>query len=148
MAFNITDGELAVLFRITTDGTAPLSDAQATTIRYLRAAAEAMILITAPGAPDAVHDGALVRLAGFMYDNDGETRITDMMGVSGARQMLAPWRTHAIGVIGTPADTPITPPGGGVLPPLPGDGTFILQTIDGVLTWVKFPAPPQPGGPQ
>ena len=143
MAFTITDNELAVALRITTDPDTDPDAAIKTTLQFLIATAKAHILHYAPAAPDAVHDGSLVRLVGFLYDVDATDRVAlNPLMNSGAASMLQPWRDHRIGVIGAAdAILPPTPTPGGTVPEPPGDGYFILTSDDGALSWVAFPPP-------
>lgn len=144
MAFTITNAELAVAIRAATDETsvtAPVAKA----ISYIALSAKALIERYAPAAPEPINDQALIRLAGYLYDSDPtDPRAGAPMIVSGAAPLLAPWRNHYLGVIDeTGAEIPVIPPGdtGNVPEPPAGDGRYILQSIDGVLTWVSFPAP-------
>ena len=140
MAFTITDGELAVMLRVATDENAVAAPI-ALAIRFLAAAAKETITRHAPDAPDEVHDGALIRLAGFLYDQDPTDPVTrNPMDVSGAAALLAPWRTHNAGVITGDESEPVPIPTGSVPNP-PDDGHYILTSNDGVLKWVSFPAP-------
>ncbi|MCY4059057.1 MAG: hypothetical protein OXG44_13730, partial [Gammaproteobacteria bacterium] len=79
------------------------------------------LLRHAPAAPDAVHNAALVRLSGWLFDADPtDSRIADALYVSGAANLLSQWREHRAGAIGTVSatggDTPVPTPGAG-LPP-------------------------------
>lgn len=142
MAVTITAAELAVAIRAAESATtvpAPV----AKVLDFLAPAASAIVLGYAADAPDAVHNMAVIRLCGWLYDADPtDSRISRALEVSGAQGILAAWRSHSIGIIaptGTPAAGPVAPGAG--LPPVPGSGHFILSVNDGVLTWLEFPAP-------
>lgn len=137
MSFTITNQELAVLFRISTDPEGTIPAAQATALKFLAAGAKSAILTYAPDAPDEIHDLALSRLAGFLYDNDADTRITNPMQVSGAAALLSQYRVHNVGVIG---GEDLAPTGG--LPAVPSEGTFLLVARDGIRSWFDWPLPP------
>ena len=143
MAVTITNAEIAVAIRAaaTADSVpAPI----ATVLSFLAPAATAMILHYAPDAPDAMHNAALIRLAGWLYDADPtDSRISDALTVSGAANLLSQWRAHRAGIITATGETP---GGGGIptgagLPPLPETGHFILTVDNGALKWVAFPPP-------
>jgi len=142
MAFTITPGELAVVLRFTTDAEqvpAPVALA----LKFLSLASQEMILRYAPGAPDNVHDAALVRLAGFLYDNDPtDPQTPNPMSTSGTAAILSQWRVHQLGRIGGDVERDVQPVAPGTIPAPPADGTFIPVGADGVVTWRKFPLPP------
>lgn len=141
MAFTVTDGQLAVLLRVATDE-ATVAAPIALAIKFLSLAAKESITRYAPHAPDEIHDGALIRLAGFLYDQDPTDPITtNPMRTSGAEAMLAPWRVIGVGVLTGDDGEPLPVPGGGNVPDPPADGHYILTSNEGVLTWVEFPAP-------
>ncbi|MDE0658056.1 MAG: hypothetical protein OXI79_00240 [Gammaproteobacteria bacterium] len=100
MAFTIGNDALAVAIRAAADPE-DVPDAVADTLAYLVPAAKAIILKQAPDAPDAVHDAALIRLAGWLYDAEPAGRgAARPLQSSGAAPLLAPWRVHRAGVIG------------------------------------------------
>lgn len=114
---------------------------------FLVPAASAIILDYAPGAPDEVHDAALIRLTGWLYDADPtDSRVSRALEVSGGAGLLARWRVHRAGIIqsgasgDTPTPAPVPVPGGGIPAP-PGSGHYILTADNGELEWVQFPAP-------
>lgn len=139
MACTITDAELAVLFRAASD-TASVPPQIELAVKYVSLTAKALILEYAPDAPDAIHDGSLVRLAGWLYDADpADQGRRPPMEASEAAPMLASWRTHNVGVIESPEE--LKPAQGASVPAPPDDGHYILTSNQGVLTWVEFPAP-------
>ena len=82
----------------------------------LGAAAAAMVEREAPGAPQAVKDEAVIRLAGYWAQSDfggiemetsvGDARVqyfkppASAFRYSGAKGMLSPWRIRRAGAIG------------------------------------------------
>lgn len=143
MAFTLTDAQVAVIIRAATDINT-VSPVVSLTLKCLIDASKDMITRQAPSAPDSVMDAALVRLTGYLYDNDPSdpgTRGVDPLSQSGAGAILAQWRVHRAGIIDPTTATIGPEPSGGELPPLPPNGHFILTTDDGVLVWVEFPAP-------
>ena len=148
MAVTISPGDLAVAIRVATDPDA-VPTAIATVLGFLQPAAAAMVTGYAPDAPDDIHNAAVIRLAGWLYDADPtDSRIASALQVSGAAPLMSQWRGHRAGAIGSAAANGATPGGGGNvpegagLPPLPGAGSFILTVNNGELAWVDFPLPP------
>ena len=145
MAVSITQAQATVAIRA-----APNADAipapVATVIGVLWPGAVMAVVEYAPDAPDAMHDAAVVRLLGWMWDAEPtDPAVGRAIHVSGAAPLLAPFRKHRAGAIGAVepdagGGAPV-PPGAG-LPPLPAEGSFILTVKDGELTWVAFPLPP------
>ena len=142
MAVTVTQAEAAVAIRAAT-GEKAIPAPVATTLKFLFPAAAAIVIHYAPDAPDDVHNGALIRLLGWLYDADPtDSRISRALEVSGAAGLLNRWRVHRAGAItGTGATPGGTVPTGAGLPPLPGDGYFILTVDNGELKWVAFPPP-------
>ena len=98
--------------------------------------------LAAPDAPDGVADEAVIRFAGWLYDAPPESSSGAGWQSCGAAALLAPWRTRSFALVDPGPATPApAPPGGGGLPPLPGEGHYILTVDDGVVTWVEFPKP-------
>lgn len=141
MAVTITNSELAVAIRAAAsedDIAAPV----AKVIGFLAPAAAAMVLDYAPDAPDPMHNAGVIRLAGWLFDADPtDPAVGRALQVSGAGPLLSRWRKHRAGAIGSAASTTPQPTPGSGLPPLPGEGSFILTVKDGVLAWVQFPLP-------
>ena len=146
MAVTITPAEIAVAIRAATAVDA-VPDPVATVLQFMAASAGAMTMEYAPGAPDAMHNAAVIRLAGWLYDADPtDSRIARALDVSGAASLLAPWRVHRAGAIGSLEPTPggVTPPApaGAGLPPFPTEpGQYILTVVNGDLAWLAFPSP-------
>lgn len=139
MAVTITQGELAVAIRAATDEAAVPAPV-ATVISFLAPAAAAMIIEYAPNAPDDVHNLAMIRLCGWLFEADPtDSRISRAMEVSGAQGILSRWRSHTLGIVVESGSAGTSPASG--LPPLPADGNFILASDDGRLVWVAFPKP-------
>lgn len=145
MAITITNADIAVAIRAATDELsipAPISKVLA----FLVPAASAMILQHAPEAPTAVHNAAMIRLCGWLYDADPtDSRISQALRVSGAAPLLAQWRVHRAGVITGVDDVPgvvPVPPATPAEPAPPVAGTYILVARDGELEWVRFQLPP------
>lgn len=144
MSFSITNSQVAVAIRAApdVDNVPPSIEI---VLEYLISASKAIITKYAPAAPNDVQNMALIRLVGYLYDNDADNNVsrssasTNSLQFSGAASLLSQWRVHRAGVIETEAS--IEPAQSGVLPPLPGEGNFILTNNNGLLTWVKFPEP-------
>ncbi|MYF31195.1 MAG: hypothetical protein F4169_20530 [Gammaproteobacteria bacterium] len=160
MAANVSPGDVAVAIRAATDAEQVAAPVLAV-ITSLVAAASAIIEAEVPDATiplqtgetraaaiarvQPVKNAAVVRLTGFLYDTDpADPAPKRPMIQSGAAALLAPWRTHRAGAIGqadaTGGTTPPATPGAG-LPPLPGEGDYILGIQNGELVWVEFPLP-------
>ena len=97
MAVTLTAAELAAALRI---GDTPAETVEVTRLLllYVRDA----IPRHAPNAPDAVHNEASIRLAGYIYDSPGAARGTaygNPLRHSGAAAMLLPWRNHGAGLM-------------------------------------------------
>ena len=57
----------------------------------------------APDAPDVVHNEAVIRLAGYLYDMPDASRYAghgDPLRNSGAARLLLPYRIHRAGNVG------------------------------------------------
>ena len=142
MAFTITDAELAVLIRAATDADS-IPASIALNIKFLSEGAQRMILDVCRDAPDPIHNLALIRLVGYLYEQAIEpggniSGYENAFNVSGAAAMLSRYCIHRAGVIEgkeVPAEA------GQLLPPLPLFGDFILTSQDGNPAWVKFPLP-------
>ena len=93
MAVTVTDIQLAAAMRIG-DGSTPLEEQQASTINRILAAATAVVERYAPNAPTEVHNEAVVRMAGYLYDSPPgmSTRTASAMRDSGAMDLLSSWR--------------------------------------------------------
>ena len=106
MAVTLTAAELAAALRI---GDTPAETVEVTRLLlYVRDA----IPRYAPGAPDAVHNEASIRLAGYIYDSPGASRGTaygNPLRHSGAAAMLLPWRNHRAGIAGPVGAVAVTP---------------------------------------
>lgn len=93
MAVTLTTIELGASLRIS-DGVANVVEPQLSVLNRILAAASAMVLAYAPNAPDAIHDEATSRLAGFLYDAPPgfSTRMSNPLQDSGAQALLARFR--------------------------------------------------------
>jgi len=140
MAVTITNAELAVAIRAAAtedDIPAPV----AAVLSFLAAAAAALVIDYAPKAPDAMHNAAVIRLAGWMFDADPtDSTVGRALQVSGAGPLLARWREQRAAAVTAGQASPIAPAGTGIpLPPV--SGSYILTTNNGVLSWIEFPLP-------
>ena len=96
MAVTLDVAALAVALRM---GDTAEETAEAT--RLLAYATEA-VTRHAPGAPDAVHGEAAIRLGAYLYDQENAGRgvqFSDALRNSGARAVLLPWREHRAGSV-------------------------------------------------
>ena len=89
------------------DGVADPTGPAAVLLERIAATARVMVVDYAPNAPDAIHDEAFVRLAGWLYDADpsgstpgGPTALRS----SGAASLLGPYRVRRGGQIGKAVD--------------------------------------------
>ena len=106
MAVTITRADLAARIRL---GRTPTELNEADQI--LAYATEA-VTRHAPNAPDVIHDEAVFRMAGYIYDRpfaSADTRFSNVLRNSGAASALLPYRMHGAG-----GGTAETPAGGGV----------------------------------
>ena len=125
MAVTRTLAQLAGDLRLG-DGTNDPSGPAAIVLARIDATARAMVLAYAPNAPDAIHNEAYVRLAGWFFDQDPSGSSPggpSALRASGAAALLGPYRVRRAGRIGTEAaaaspSTPSTPsePSSGTVP--------------------------------
>ena len=142
MAFDLTNNQVAVAIRVSTDPNTDPPVAIKTALDCLIAAGKERIMRYAPTAPTAINDAALIRLVGFLYDAEaGDPRNTDPLMSSGAAALLSPWRFHGIGILEESGAAAVIEPGSG-LPPLPVEGSYVLSAENGELAWLAFPLPP------
>ena len=144
MAVTLTAGQAAVAIRAATDADA-VDPRVLFVVETAFAAAQACVVDFAPGAPDAIHNAAAIRVTGWLYDAEPtDPAASRVLAVSGAQALLAPYRTHRAGAVGAASQTPgpAPEPSGGALPPVPGPGTWVLVNDNGVEKWVAFPLPP------
>ena len=93
MSVSVTDMELASALRIG-DGVTALIEPTLTLVNRVLATATEMVTNYAPDAPDAIHNEACIRLAGFLFDAPpgASQRFTNPMQDSGAQALLARYR--------------------------------------------------------
>ena len=93
MAVDITALQLASAMRIG-DGTTALEEPTSTLVSRVLATATEMVTDYAPDAPDAIHNEACIRLAGFLFDAPpgASQRFTNPFQDSGAQSLLARYR--------------------------------------------------------
>ena len=92
MAVTLTADELASAIRITL----PLNVTLAARVGSLLGAATAMVEEYAGAAPAVVQNEAVIRVAGYMHDNDParNRRFSDVLALSGAASILAMFRVQ------------------------------------------------------
>lgn len=141
MTVTITQSAATVAVRAATSED-DIPPAIATAIGIAWPAAVALVQEHASVAPDDVHNAAAVRLLGWLWDSDpAESASGRALQLSGAANLLQPWRVHRAGAIGAAQGEPGPAPAPAGLPPAPASGRFVLQVVNGVLVWVEFPAP-------
>ena len=94
---NLTAAQLAAALRL---GDSAEETAQAT---RLLATATAWVTRHAPDAPAAIQDEAVIRVAGYLFDQQTASRgaaYADALRNSGAAALLLPWRVHRAGSVG------------------------------------------------
>ena len=92
MALTITIEELRDAIR------AGDSAEETATVTRLIGVASALVLKYSPGAPDALHDEAAIRVAGYLFDAPtAPGQVANAMRLSGAAALLLPWRLHRAG---------------------------------------------------
>ena len=135
----LTTPQLAVALRLSPDEDS-VPPPIATVLDLHRLTGEELLVTYAPDAPEAVMNGAMVRVAGWLFDADPASSVgLGAIEASGAAALLTRFRVHqAVVIDGTPGTGPAPSPGGG-LPPIPAEGTFILGVANGALQWVEFP---------
>ena len=102
MAVTRTLAQLAADLRIG-DGTADPTGPEAVVLGRIAATASALVVAEAPDAPDAIHNEAYVRVAGWLYDTDPTVRSAggpSALRASGAAALLSGYRIRRAGVIG------------------------------------------------
>ena len=99
MAVTIQNTDLAKRIRLGT------SAGELAEVDQLLAYATEAVTKHAPDAPDVVHDEAVFRLAGYIYDRpfaSADTRFSNVLRNSGAASALLPYRMHGAGVTNAP----------------------------------------------
>ena len=100
------------------DGTTEPAGAVLVLLSRIAATATAMVEAYAENAPDAIHDEAFVRVAGWLYDADPSGANPGgpaAMRSSGAASLLSRYRVRRGGFIGRIGGGTVTTPGGGSL---------------------------------
>lgn len=141
MAVTVPVADVLLAARVVAD-TASIPDPVSKVAGLLYPAASAIIEQYAPLAPEGVQNAAMVRLFAWLWDADStDPALGRALQVSGTAALLSQWRVHRAGAIGQAGETPAPAPGPGNVPTPPADGHYILTSVNGVLTWVLFPAP-------
>ena len=94
MAVTLTSPELRAALRLGDTHDEALQAAR------LRTVAAELVVRHAPDAPDIIHDEAVVRLAGYWFDQPTaprDTRYANALRNSGAAAILLPYRVHRAG---------------------------------------------------
>ena len=102
MAVTRTVSQLAADLRIG-DGTTEPTGANLVLLTRIAATAAEMVTKYSPNAPDAIHDEAYVRLAGWLFDSDPSGQNPGgpvAMRASGAASILGPYKVRRGGLIG------------------------------------------------
>ena len=102
MAVTRTLAQLGADLRIT-DGAAAPTGAAGILLGRIDATAREMVTRYAPDAPDAIHDEAYVRVAGWLYDSDPSGSSPggpSALRSSGAASLLSPYKVRRAGKIG------------------------------------------------
>ena len=96
MAVTLTAQDLAYRMRLSADTDTALEEPQLGVVSGVLGAATALVVKYAPGAPDAVHNEAATRLAGFLYDTPpgGSRQWQNPMQQSGATAVLSAYRVQ------------------------------------------------------
>ena len=146
MALQITTAALAAKIRVSADPTTPPAEPELGIVEGLRSAADELINLYAPDAPDSIKDEAAVRFVGYLYDapHAGAGVHVDAMRHSGAMSLLAWWRHDGADTVdgaditesATP-ETPLTPSnpvdpmnGGDMTPVDPNTLTSYFAAVD------------------
>lgn len=137
MAVTITPEDVAVAIRAVTDGD-NIPEPVAKVIGVVFPAASAIILQYAPHAPDAVHDAAMVRLCGWLYDAEPAAASAQQpLQASGTMQLLAQWKVQVAGALTPGPETPNPAD----IPAPPENGSYVLVAVNGEEQWIEFPVP-------
>ena len=143
MAVTILRAQLAARLRL---GRTPTELEE--TDELLAYATEAVVRL-APDAPNVVHNEAVYRLAGYIYDRpfaSVDTRFSNAMRNSGAASALLPYRQHRLGLSGedTAASSPATAAGNAITGLEIVGGNIIITFGSGATE--NVPLPPAIGG--
>lgn len=77
------------------------SSAETAILTRLLAVSQAIVEVTAPGAPEPVKDEAAVRIAGYLFDQPNAGARVNYASASrnsGALSLLSKWRVHRAGI--------------------------------------------------
>lgn len=98
----LTVAQLSAALRIG-DGTAEPEEPTLSILTRLKGVGEAIVEVESPGAPDAIKDEAVIRVAGYLYDQPEAPSMaghaTAWMN-SGASSLVSRWvkrRAHRVG---------------------------------------------------
>ena len=89
----VSVGNLAVSLRLVADSTDTVDAGTAEMLTRLIGAGDALLATTAPDAPDAIKDQALIQFASYVYDQPLGRRdaYAHAWGNSGAGALVMPW---------------------------------------------------------
>ena len=143
MAVTITRADLAARIRL---GRTPT---ELTETDQILAYATEVVTKHAPDAPDVVHNEAVFRLAGYIYDRpfaSADTRFSNVMRNSGAASALLPYRQHRLGLSGEDdaGTSPQTAAGNAITGLEIVGGNIVVTFGDG--STENVPLPPSIGG--
>ena len=99
----VTISQLGVHLRVSADPNVAPTGAVGTVLARVLRTSVAMVETYAPGAPEAIRDEAVVRLAGWLYDSDPSGATAggpQALRSSGAASLLGPYRIRRGGLIG------------------------------------------------
>ena len=138
MAVTIDAAGLVAALRL---GDSPEELAEVT--RLLAYASEA-VTKHVPTAPDAVHNEAVRRLAGYLYDQPEAARgdaYANALRNSGAARMMLPYRIHGVGIAGavSEAQAAVGTPGNPVTGLAVVAGQLVVTFADGSITNLDLP---------
>lgn len=142
-AATITVAEALVAIRVHTSTTEVAQPGVAATAAELFPAAVALCerWQGRTDVPADIINAAVVRVFGYLWDSDPAQRGTDgaVMAQSGAASLIGLFKVRRAGLIGNDAGP--VPPESAQVPVQPGEGRWVLQSVNGELEWVKFPSP-------
>ena len=95
---SVTASELFIELRLGGDGDAIPQETNKI-LTQLVAASKAYCCHYSPDSPADVLKRAIILMTGYLYEVPGLRSASSAFRMSGAKDLLAPWRTHNLGVV-------------------------------------------------